>query len=324
MSRFGRINLRNRRSLHVKTVILIEHITNDMSVKDLSPVHKLVSDLFRWPDSLEEWNSYRLSNDQVEFFKKNGYVSGIRMLDAQQIEQIQNELTEIADAKHPGHQFFYEFHSNESTDPSTILFHALGAWRIKEGLHDVLWNPRFLMAASQLLGDVPVRFWHDQIFWKPPKQGGVVAWHQDYSYWTRTKPVAHLTCWCGLDDSTKENGCLQYIPGSQEWGLLPKPVIAGDLQGIKDFLNDDQRKQFDHPEYAEVKAGEAIFHHSLTLHGSGANKSNKPRRAFVINVFADGVVSDSDEPLLTGVPAVPRGLKMQGQFFPLLYEPPYV
>jgi hypothetical protein len=43
----------------------------------------------------------------------------------------------------------------------------------------------------------------------------------------------------------------------------------------------------------------------------------------VLNVFADGVTSDSDEPLLTGVPAVPRGGKMQGQFFPLLYEPEY-
>ncbi|HET6993364.1 MAG TPA: phytanoyl-CoA dioxygenase family protein [Chitinophagaceae bacterium] len=294
-----------------------------MAIKDLSTVHKLVSDMFRWPNTLEEWDSYRLSEEQVDFFNKNGYVAGIKLLDEQQVERIKKELGEIADPRHPGHTLFYEFHSNESTDPSTILFHALGAWRITEGLHDVLWNPRFLVAASQLLGNVPVRFWHDQIFWKPAKQGGVVAWHQDYSYWTRTKPVAHLTCWCGLDDSTKENGCLQYIPGSHKWGLLPKPVIAGDLQGIKDFLNEEQREQFEHPKYAEVKAGEAIFHHSLTLHGSGANTSSKPRRAFVVNVFEDGVTSDSDEPLLEGVPAVPRGVKMQGQFFPLLFEPSY-
>lgn len=291
-----------------------------MAVKDLSSVHKLVSDLFRWPTSIKEWEQYKLSKEQIDFFQENGYVAGIKLLDEKQIEKIRSEMTEIANPKHPGNDLFYEFHSNESTDPSTILFHALGAWRITEGLHDVLWNPRFLVAASQLLGNVPVRFWHDQIFWKPPKQGGVVAWHQDYSYWTRTKPVAHLTCWCGLDDSTKENGCLQYIAGSHKWGLLPKPVIAGELQGIKDFLNDKQKKQFEHPQYAEVKAGEAIFHHSLTLHGSGANTSSRPRRAFVVNVFADGVTSDSDEPLLDGVPAVPKGKKMEGQFFPLLYE----
>src|SRR5215813_2665206 len=292
-----------------------------MAVKDLSTVHKLVGDLFRWPNTIEEWDSYRLTDEQVDFFNKNGFVAGIKLLDEKQVERIKNELTEIADPKHPGHELFYEFHSNESTDPSTILFHALGAWRITNGLHDVLWNPRFLVAASQLLGNSPVRFWHDQLFWKPPKQGGVVAWHQDYSYWTRTKPVAHLTCWCGLDDSTKENGCLQYIPGSHKWGLLPKPVIAGELHGIKDFLNEEQKKQFEHPYYAEVKAGEAIFHHSLTLHGSSENKSDKSRRAFVINVFADGVISDSNDELLTGVPPVKKGNKMDGQFFPLLYKP---
>ncbi len=290
-----------------------------METKDLSEIHGLITDLFHWPKSKEEWKQYELSEEQVSFFHENGFLSGITMLDEKQVNTIRKELAEIADPKHPGHSLFYEFHSNESTDPDSILFHALGAWRISPGLHDVLWNPRFVMAASQLLGNVPVRFWHDQIFWKPPKQGGVVAWHQDYSYWTRTKPVAHLTCWCGLDDATKENGCLQYIPGSHRWGLLPKPVIAGELQGIKDFLNGEQKKQFEDPQFAEVKAGEAIFHHSLTLHGSGANTSSRPRRAFVINAFADGVVSDSNESLLEGVPVVPKGEKMQGQFFPLLF-----
>ncbi len=292
-------------------------------VKDLSRVHELIGGLFQWPKSAEAWKEYELTGGQVDFFRINGYVSGIKMLEEWQVDTIRNELAEIADPKHPGHELFYEFHSNESTDPATILFHALGAWRITEGLHDVLWNPRFLIAASQLLGNVPVRFWHDQIFWKPPRQGGVVAWHQDYSYWTRTKPVAHLTCWCGLDDATKENGCLQYIPGSHEWGLLPKPVIAGELQGIKEFLDAKQKTQFENPRFAEVKAGEAIFHHSLTLHGSGANISTQPRRAFVINVIADGIISDSNEPLLNGVPVIPKGGKIDGQFFPLLFDGVY-
>lgn len=292
-----------------------------MQVKDLSTVHQLAGKLFRWPSSRKEWESYKLSEEQVAFFRENGYLAGVKMLDEEQIAEIRKELAEIADPAHPGHSLFYEFHSNESTDPSTILFHALGAWRITPGLHDVLWNPRFLVAASQLLGNVPVRFWHDQLFWKPAKQGGVVAWHQDYSYWTRTKPIAHLTCWCGLDDATKENGCLQYIPGSHLWGLLPKPVIAGELEGIKDYLNEEQKKQLEKPQLAEVKAGEAVFHHSLALHGSGANTSPRPRRAFVINVFADGVKSDADEPMLEGVPPVPKGEKMQGRFFPLLFDP---
>ena len=290
-----------------------------MPYKDLSTVHELITGLFQWPATKEEWEQYKLTDEQVAFFKENGYLSGIKMLDENQIKTIQNEVVQLADPNHPGHHLFHEFHSNESTDPPTILFHALGAWRITPGLHDALWNPRFLVAASQLLGNKPVRFWHDQLFCKPPKKGGVVAWHQDYSYWTRTKPVAHLTCWCGLDDSTAANGCLQYVPGSQRWGLLDKPDLAGNMMGIMDYLTEEQKQEFK-PIPVETKAGECIFHHPLTLHGSGENTSPNPRRAFVINAFADGVVSDSDDELLQGVPPVHKGAKMEGQFFPLLFN----
>jgi hypothetical protein len=290
-----------------------------MPVADLSKIHHLMTDLFRWPETEEAWQQYALTPEQIAFFQKNGYVAGVKMLEDYQIEVLKNELSELANADHPGNALFYEYNSNESTDPDTVLFHALGAWRITPGYHDILWNPRFVMAARQLLGG-SVRFWHDQLFYKPAKRGGVVAWHQDYSYWTRTKPIAHLTCWCALDEATAENGCLQYIPGSHQWGLLPKPVIAGDLHGIKDFLNEQQQDALAHPALAPVKAGEAIFHHPLTLHGSGENKSDRPRRAFVINAFKDGVISDTNDVLLTGVPPVPKGEKMEGRFFPLLYQ----
>jgi len=292
-----------------------------MHVKDLSEIHEQITNMFPWPKTKNDWDQYRLTKEQVDFFNENGYLQGIKMLNTEQLEVLRKELFELADPSNEGNKLFYEYNSNESTDPKTILFHALGAWRITPGLHDVLWNPAFLMAASQLLDDKPVRFWHDQIFYKPAKKGGVVAWHQDYSYWTRTIPIAHITCWCALDDATIENGCLHYIPGSHKWGLMPKPVIAGEPEGIKDFLNDEQKEKFAHPPPAPVRAGEAIFHHSLTLHGSGENKSSRPRRAFVINAFADGVMSDSDQPLLEGIPAVPRGNKMEGQYFPLLFDP---
>jgi hypothetical protein len=41
----------------------------------------------------------------------------------------------------------------------------------------------------------------------------------------------------------------------------------------------------------------------------------------VLNVILDGVKSDSDKPLLEGVPVVLPGTPLRGQFFPLLYAP---
>lgn len=285
---------------------------------DLAEKHGLISDLFRWPASAEEWDQYRLSDEQVAFFGENGYLAGIPLINGSQIEALRSELDQITDPAHPGHHLFYEFHSNESADPAKVLFHALGAWRVTPGFHDILWNPAFVMAASQLLGG-HVRFWHDQLFCKPARHGGVVAWHQDYSYWTRTIPMAHLTCWVGLDDSDTENGCLYYVPGSHWWGLLDKPDLAGDMDALNQYLTEEQKKEFK-PVPVPLKKGYGTFHHPLMVHGSYENKTDRQRRAFVINVFKDGVASNASEPLLTGAEMIPKGKKMEGKFFPLLSD----
>jgi len=285
-------------------------------VHDLAARHEPITGLFPPAPSSSADARYRLTDRQVAFFNEHGYLAGIPVLDDEQVDALRAELQALVDPAHPGHALFYEFHSNESTDPSSILFHALGAWRIGPAFHDLLWHPGFTVPASQLL-EGSVRFWHDQIFSKPARHGGVVAWHQDYSYWTRTRPMAHLTCWIGLDESTRENGCLHYVPGSHRWGLLPKPALAGDMEAIRRLLSPEQQALFT-PVAVEMKPGEASFHHPLMLHGSSANHSARPRRATVINVFRDGVRSASDEPLLEGVPPVPAGQTIEGRFFPLL------
>jgi hypothetical protein len=208
-------------------------------VKDLSKHHEPVSDFLRVPASAAEWEQCRLSDEQVEFFHENGYLKGIRMLDDEQVEVLRGELSQIMDPEHPGRGLWYEYHSNESKDPNTVLFHALGAWRIAPGFHDLLWNPRFTVPASQLLGGA-VRLWHDQLF---------------------CKPVA-----------------------------------------------------------IELKAGEASSHHPRMIHGSYANSTGRPRRATVVNVFRGGVRSNSDDPPLAGVPAIPKGRPMGGRFFPLPFN----
>jgi len=286
---------------------------------DLSLYHQLIGDLFASHMDADEWSRYGLTPEQIRFYETNGYLSGIRLLSDGQVEVLRAELDQLTDPASPAKKLFYEYHSNESTDPTKTLFHALGAWRIAPGFHDLLWNPAFLMPAAQLLGGA-VRFWHDQIFYKPALHGGVVAWHQDYSYWTRTKPMAHLSCWIGLDDSTRDNGCVHYVPGSHNWDLLPVTGLADDMNAIQSVLSDEQKARFK-PVAIELNRGEASFHHPLMIHGSFENETNRPRRATVINVFRDGVVSDSGEPPLDGVPPIPVGEKMQGQFFPLLFDP---
>ena len=285
--------------------------------QDLSLAAKPVSNLFQ-ADLEKNPASFSISDAQLRFFKTQGYLPDIKVLSEFQADKLLEELVDLSNPQSPGNELFHEYHSNESTDPNKILFHALGAWRIKPSFHDILWAPGFLIPASQLLGGA-VRFWHDQLFCKPARHGGVVAWHQDYSYWTRTQPMQHLTCWIALDDATEENGCLHYIPQSQEWDLLPITGLAGDMESIKSVLKPSQYEKFT-PTPVPLKKGHATFHHPLTIHGSFENRSAFPRRAVVLNVFLDGTFSSSDEPLLKGVPPVPKGQSLSGQFFPLLFD----
>ena len=81
-----------------------------MPYKDLSAVHELVSGIFQLPQTPDEWEQYKLSDEQIAFFKENGFLANVKMLDEKQIEFLRNEVEELADVNHPGHELFYEFH----------------------------------------------------------------------------------------------------------------------------------------------------------------------------------------------------------------------
>ncbi|MEO5859916.1 MAG: phytanoyl-CoA dioxygenase family protein [Pyrinomonadaceae bacterium] len=275
---------------------------------DLSLTHESLTDLFsdraRPPAAVD-----------VEEFERSGFVIGVPVLNEARVGVLRDALDELILEK-PNDPLFYEFHSNESKDDTHQLLHALGAWRISPAFHDLVFYRPIVEIAEQLL-DGPIRFWHDQVFVKPAGDGAVVAWHQDYSYWTRTVPLAHLTCWIGLDDASEENGCVQYVPGSHRWHLLPRGDLVNDMTAVFQHLNAEQKDGF-RPVPAVMKAGEASFHHPMTVHGSYENKSSRPRRGVVLNFMRDGVRSNTNEPLLAGIPVIPMGQKLDGQFFPLL------
>jgi ectoine hydroxylase-related dioxygenase (phytanoyl-CoA dioxygenase family) len=274
-----------------------------------------------------ELRKYELTQAQLDFYDANGYVQGIRVLSDAQVAQLLDEtkkLMNLDDANDADdaerRKLFYEYHANETGTPDAVLFHCLGHWRISEGFHDVVFAESLCVPASQLLHG-RVRFWHDQLFCKPPATGACVAWHQDYSYWTRTFPMNHLTIHIALDEQSPSNGCLHYIPGSHRWPLLPITTRHfNDMDSIKTLLNDEQLAQWK-PVPMLLKPGEAAFHHPLIVHGSFGNRSaHQWRRAAVVNYFADGTRSNG-EMLLDGVPCIQPDHPLDGSFFPLVFDP---
>src|SRR5690606_38536331 len=82
--------------------------------RDLSTLHEIVGDLLHLPKTAEEWDQYRLTDDQVAFFHENGYLAGVPILTDRQVDALRAELANFFDPNHEGHELWYEYHTNES------------------------------------------------------------------------------------------------------------------------------------------------------------------------------------------------------------------
>lgn len=258
-----------------------------------------------------------LSPNQVEQFHRDGYLTQIDLLNGAEVQELRERLTSIGERLEELGPQLYEVERAWLERPDETVLHFLGAWRVDGWFADLIRHPGVTHPIAQLLGTKRLRFWHDQVFWKPARHPGVVPWHQDYSYWTRTGPPGHLTLFLSLDDMGPENGGLEYVPGSHEWGLLPAQEFGGDMDALKASLTEEQAANFA-PVPLRLRAGQAAIHHSHLIHGSRGNPSDRPRRAVVLNYMRDGTLALSDEPLLRGTPAPVPNTPVQGDDFPLV------
>ena len=133
--------------------------------------------------------------------------------------------------------------------------------------------------AQELLGEPlsPLVF-NASYFAKPAHDGLATKDHQDNAYF-HFEPPSAVTCWVGLDDSDRTNGGLYYCAGSQALGALPHAPM-GNL-GASQALTEGDRVADRFPaQFLTLNRGDVVIHSPLVVHGSMANHSDRPRRAF--------------------------------------------
>ena len=142
---------------------------------------------------------------------------------------------------------------------------------------------------EQLLGGPPLLA-IDQIFMKPPSIGSAKPFHQDNYYFRLEPPDRTVTAWIALDDADERNGCLRYIAGSHLEGLLPHEAVPGaPYHLVPPPESIDTAREVLTP----VRRGGVIFHHPLTLHTSGPNRSERWRRGYATHWVTEDVTSDN-------------------------------
>lgn len=135
-------------------------------------------------------------------------------------------------------------------------------------------HKNLLDLVEELIG-TPFSLYETQALLKPPSIGSPKPLHQDNAYFQVDPADAVITCWCALDDATIENGCMMYVPASHKRGLIEHRWIKDTPHQVP--VGVDVSK----PVPVPLKPGGIAFHHSLTLHMSGANRSQGWRRGLI-------------------------------------------
>ncbi len=171
-------------------------------------------------------------------------------------------------------------------------------------------NEKIVDVISQLLETKDIKLYGDQLFMKNPEVGSEIYWHQDSASWTDIFPRDLITAWTALDDSTLENGCLKFIPGSHRFGTLGLDSDSRERK-MERFLPLLKFKQWE-IEDIELDSGSVSFHHSLLIHGSGKNLSTKRRRGYAAHYMRS--LSWKDE-RVTNAPVMPKFCQVRGQSY---------
>jgi non-heme Fe2+,alpha-ketoglutarate-dependent halogenase len=91
----------------------------------------------------------------------------------------------------------------------------------------------------------------------------------------------HITCWFALTDATTQNGCVEFLRGSNNFKILPRKKIAADdgvygLQTGWAWNYDDRSENVD---VVPVRAGSFLLFPNTTVHRTGPNLTDQYRPA---------------------------------------------
>lgn len=212
-----------------------------------------------------------LKEQDIAFYKEKGYFLAKGVFSKVEVDQLRfavdSVLQRAADAKR-------ERNAAWSGDflPAEQLKKLVVKGMLDLQYHDAAFtraavHPRMADVLSALIGP-NVQLHHTKLVMKPPEQGGVFPMHQDYPYF----PHSHHTMLAAsvhLDDADEENGCIRVIPGSHK---------SGTLEHVGRYYLDHREYTVDMGIPLPAAAGDVLFFNYLTIHGSKANLSARPRR----------------------------------------------
>jgi len=179
---------------------------------------------------------------------------------------------------------------NMKREDLPFAYRKLSSYHDQDPVFEDFKNHKFCNTyLDQLLGKGSILS-QDMALSKPAHIGIKKPWHQDNAYFSLAPLDQVIGVWIAIDDATKENGCMQFLPRSRDNYVAHKHIHITDCE------IDESEIDYNKVDVVEVPAGGVIFFLGMVPHQTLKNTSDKSRRALQWHYRgADTVVLEPEE-----------------------------
>jgi phytanoyl-CoA hydroxylase len=219
-----------------------------------------------------------LTDAQLEQYDRDGFLVFDKLVPPDEIDALVAQTEAQVDAPSDGVFIESEPQFRDFPDASVPALDRIRKIE-KLVLHDDLYlrlaiHPEIFPRMQDILGE-NIRRFRDALMMKPAHHGTEKPYHQDSPYW-KIEPMSLCSIWLAYDRATEENGTMRVIPGSHKQGAV-EHVRMDHLQV------EDSKIDWDNEVTVNLEKGGCLFFHSLLLHATSPNRSDRPRKAMVVS-----------------------------------------
>lgn len=220
----------------------------------------------------------RLRPEDTSYFSEQGYLHIKGLFSDRQVAELISVVSDLQQwPDRPGQWMKYY-------EPGGLLCRIENFVQHHRHLGELIQGQRLNQLVGDLMGEAAVLF-KEKINFKLPGGGGFEA-HQDAPAFTSFGHHYHITMMIAFDEATRENGCLELVPGRWSRSFLPMTSGLTITQEQESLMN---------WQAIDMAPGDILLFDSYLPHRSRANFSSSPRRALyaTYNRASDGDVREA-------------------------------
>ncbi|MDC1173402.1 phytanoyl-CoA dioxygenase family protein [Methylophilaceae bacterium] len=290
-------------------VTLADNKDNATSIIDIPPIQHLDmpsdSEL-----GVELSTPYKLTKDHKLAFRRDGFIRLPNVLSPAAVFRLRKELIHLLNKTFPENNRANRFLSLEMM------------WIESPIIRQYVLSPRIAKISADLLSVKSVRLYHDNALSKEPGCGRTPWHYDDHHFPLETNDV--VTAWMPAQPVPLSMGPLSFAKPLNVFNLVKNITFNKNDTSYDKKVTEIFKANKVSIDSKPFGIGEASFHHNLSFHTAGNNRTSQSRIVLANTYFADGARVVKEPTMISGdwqkfIPGADPGGVVASEFNPVCW-----